>query len=572
MVEDAPEQFPDAADWERVTGVYGRPSEASTMYRMRLNGPPPDMLISTPGQALPPNIERGRDILNGLWRFGSTTLDVSKGHAPWGPPFPSLHFADRVHRFHWLRDVIAADKSTDDSAARGLIVSWTDHFGRWDPFAWRVDVTADRVINWLSHGAVALTPLDQPARGIVLDSLARQVRHLALSQNEFVSLEGQFLRAVALAMAGACLPDGEKELDLGMSILERELQSQILPDGGHISRSPAQLAKILALLNALEDTLLRLGRAAPDFLTRCENRIQNMLKFLSVADGGLIVANGGEDGKSGLAQAALSPFGEEGGRFAFAQLTGFQRIVADQLTVHVDVGEPPKGPAGIGSGAGCLSINVQDGPDRIITQIGGHDDLEPDWKAVVRKTAAHSTLQIADEDISVSTEDSETEIETFTGIPNVSARRLEEGDQYLLEAQHGGWRDRYGLIHRRRLFVQKDGHRITGEDSLSRPLSALEPVEDSSVPFSIRFQLHPDVQVAEGQNDRTILLGLPERQRVWRFRADLPIKVIESVYCAGARKRPAPQLLIAGLADPTGDGSVSPNRVRWALTLVEFGV
>jgi uncharacterized heparinase superfamily protein len=165
-----------------------------------------------------------------------------------------------------------------------------------------------------------------------------------------------------------------------------------------------------------------------------------------------------------------------------------------------------------------------------------------------------------------------TGIRSPDGPAGLSVRRLEENDQYLLEGQHGGWRVRHGVIYRRRLYVSKDGTRITGEDSLSRPMAETAPAASGKLPYAIRFQLHPDVEVANGPDDRTIFLGLPKRQRIWRFRSEALPQIENSRYWGGGTARKSQQLVIIGEADPGADGSQPPNRVRWALSRVEPGV
>jgi uncharacterized heparinase superfamily protein len=91
------------------------------------------------------------------------------------------------------------------------------------------------------------------------------------------------------------------------------------------------------------------------------------------------------------------------------------------------------------------------------------------------------------------------------------------------------------------------------------------------IPFEIRFHLHPGVQVADGPDDKTVYLGLPRRQHVWRFRSETLLSIEDSRYwgCDVAQK--TRQLVIRGVADPAADGSQVPNRVRWALSRVHPG-
>jgi uncharacterized heparinase superfamily protein len=353
-------------------------------------------------------------------------------------------------------------------------------------------------------------------------------------------------------------------------MLEIECGAQILADGGHASRSPEMLAEAMIDIQSVEELLLRLGLPAPGFLSRLQPRMAAMLSFFNAGDGGVLAANGGGDGANGLAQAALRPHAGLTSKFSFARLSAWQRVQAEDLTVYVDAGPGPDRPHGGRAHAGALSISIDDGPERIITSLGSNPDLEPALKDAARRTAAHSVLSLNGEDSAVFTPDPSTGLRAPEGPAQLAVRRLEEGDQYLLEGQHGGWRVRHGVIYRRRLYVAKNGARMTGEDSLSRPMSETAPAGSSRlIPFEIRFHLHPDVQVVDGPDDRTIFLGLPRQQRVWRFRSETLLSVENSRYWGSEAARKTQQLVIRGVANPAADGSQAPNRVRWGLTRIE---
>jgi uncharacterized heparinase superfamily protein len=568
----ATERETEDALWLELAGKSGVSPVASPVYRMRISGPAPTGLTALPKDNRPPNRERGEAIIAGKWRFGAHTVETPPGHAPWGPPFPSLHFADRIHRFHWLRDV-AAHGANGEARARSLTVAWVESFGKWENFAWRLSVTADRVINLMSAGPWLLGGLQGEARTALLDSLGRQLRHLQASSIDENDPSTRFRLGVALALAGAAIEDNQKALDAGLQILDAECTAQILADGGHASRNPEALAEALLDIQAVEELMLRLGLVAPAFLTRLQPRIAAMLSFFQLPDGGILPAHGGGDASNGIASAALRPHGNVAAKFSFARLSAWQRIQAEDLTVYVDAGEGPPRPHGGKAHASALAITVDDGVERIVTSCGANPDLEPALKDAARRTAAHSVLSLNGEDSAVFTPDPVTGLRAPEGPAQLSIRRMEEGDQYLLEGQHGGWRVRHGLIYRRRLYVAKDGARMTGEDSLSRPMSETASMPHSSlIPFEIRFHLHPDVQVADGPDDRTVFLGLPRRQRVWRFRSETLLSVENSRYWGSETARKTRQLVIRGVADPGADGSQAPNRVRWALSRIEPGV
>jgi uncharacterized heparinase superfamily protein len=100
-----------------------------------------------------------------------------------------------------------------------------------------------------------------------------------------------------------------------------------------------------------------------------------------------------------------------------------------------------------------------------------------------------------------------------------------------VKINHDGYRDRFGLIHRRRLTVRKTGHEFEGHDQLS-PLGESANTLDPQAHFAIRFHLHPRVAAHLSRNTNAVTMTTPGGQ-VWRFiseGADLDIE--ESIFFA----------------------------------------
>ena len=62
--------------------------------------------------------------------------------------------------------------------------------------------------------------------------------------------------------------------------------------------------------------------------------------------------------------------------------------------------------------------------------------------------------------------------------------------------------------------------------------------------FAVRFHIHPDVRVSAPQSG-VVLLKLPNGEG-WRFRANAPVSVEESVYLGSDVVRRAEQIVISG--------------------------
>src|SRR6185437_3230008 len=116
---------------------------------------------------------------------------------------------------------------------------------------WRSDVAATRVFAWIVHfEELAGREADRALRRAMLVSIAAQVRHLARTATWELSGAAR-LRALKGLLGGlAALGGSPNRVARALRVLEAELPVQILPDGGHGTRSPSvQLAVLRDLID-----------------------------------------------------------------------------------------------------------------------------------------------------------------------------------------------------------------------------------------------------------------------------------------------------------------------------------
>ncbi len=550
----------DAELWARFRGKTGEDAKASAVHRMKIASGTPDGFGLHIRQIMPADDMRGEKILQGVWRIGMERIELSDGLAPWSGSMPSKHFADRLHRFDWLIDLFTQGQVGADRA-RYLVDNWIHNFGRFDGFSWRVGCTADRVWNWLKCGAPLFEEGNAEDRAQRLEALARQARHVAVLADGQVDPEARW-RATVLGVAySVCLGRG-KGLDDALMRLESECTAQFFADGGHVSRAPTRALKCLADLIALDDVLSRSDRVLPDFLPKWITRIGGMIAFLKMGDGALPAFHDSNEGRAEAVSAALSYLASPPRRFSVAPKSGFHKLQKGATQLLLDAGSGPELPFGDGAHAGALGFELHEGAARIVTSCGFSPEVGLDWQAAVRRTSAHSTLVIEDSDSSKFRVNDETGLLYPDGPIGISAKRLEEADEIWLDAQHGGYKSDFGLLHRRRLFMSGNGSRLTGEDSLARPVSAGSAENATPVAFDIRFHLHPTITAMMASDG--IILESDYGAR-WRFKTSHARARLEStIYLGRGVVERSEQIVLSGRADPSGDGSAPPNCIRWA--------
>lgn len=547
----------DAALWRRFRGLAGEDARIGALQRLKLTGPVPQTFAHALPDIIPADTWRGEALMRDIWRIGMERLILERAQPPWSVPLPSRHFADRLHRFDWLSDMASQDRAGQERAA-AFVDSWIQSFGAFNGFAWRAEPTANRLWNWMR---CSQTLFGEGCPHERMECLVRQMRYLSEILDQTTNPRTRWIGSCLMVARAVCL-DGAHRLDEALDRLDGECTAQILPDGGHVSRSPARLLTSLLNLLALREVLQKAGHVVPDYFEKWISRMGAMLAFFQTEDGALNPFNDGDEGRPEVVAAALDRLGAAPRRFTFAPKSGFQKLQKGSLRLVLDCGEAPPPPFGDYAHAGALGFELSDGPARLVTSCGYSAEVNLDWQAAVRRTGAHSTLVLAGRDSSSFVTTEETRLLAAMGPEGISAKRLEESDEIWLDAQHGGYKAACGLLHRRRLFMSGDGSRLTGEDSLVRPISQPPSDDNKFINFEIRFHLHPTVTAMMGRDAIRLIC---DNGSVWRFKTSHEGTRLErTVYLARGNVEQPEQIVMAGYADPNSDGNEPPNCIRWA--------
>ncbi len=451
-----------------------------------------------------------------------------------------------AHGFTWLRDLRALGTDAARVRARALVTDWIAS-GAADPLAQRPDVAGARIAAWLGHYDFFAASADDGFRQKLMARLVSDARSLAAALPA-EELDARALTAVkGLIAASVALPEHAAFLTRAMRVLPQEIARQILPDGSHCERSPAQLLAALQDLTEIRALLQAAQAPPPALLPNAIERMAPALRALRHGDGGLALFNGSKEETPALIELVLTQAGRAGRAPGTLGDDGFQRLQAGRSVLIADCGVPAPPKLDRLAHAGTLSFELSIGRERLIVNCGAAPAAGPEWREATRATAAHSTLVIAD------TNSSELRDHGLGRRPEkVEAHRQEANGAHWLEASHDGWKRSFGAIHRRRLYMSETGEDIRGEDAIEAA---------SPMPYTIRFHLHPAVNASLQQDGEAVLLRLPSGGG-WRLRADgVRMSLDESVYLGGPEPRRAEQVVLTGFAD-------APQQVKWAITKV----
>ena len=311
-----------------------------------------------------------------------------------------------LYNLHYFDDLCASGAPARLDWHRAVIQRWIEENPAGEGPGWEPYPLSLRLVNWV-RWSLAGNELPGPA----LHSLAVQARYLRDSLEHHLLGNHLLANAKALVFAGCFFdgPEAEAWLRTGLSILDRELEEQVLPDGGHFERSPMYHSLIL------EDLLdlLNLSRTFPETLggdaagriedwRRIAMRMRRWLVRMCHPDGQLALFNDcahdiappPDELERYARRLGLGPIPLPSPGLEVLGESGFVRLESEEAVAFLDVGE--LGPSYLPghAHADTLSFELSVAGSRVVVNGGTSLYAEGPERLRQRGTAAHSTVQV----------------------------------------------------------------------------------------------------------------------------------------------------------------------------------
>lgn len=353
--------------------------------------------------------------------------------------FADLVADDAVHRLDWHIEYLSC---------------WVDH----NPFpvgsGWEPYPTSLRIVNWIKWSLAGNEPREAWSK-----SLAFQAEWLYRNIEWHLLGNHLFENARALYFAGLYFdtPESKRWLEKGEGILRREIDEQILADGGHFELSPMYHSIVLeGVLDLLNISRAFASKSSEELASKFESTASSMLSWLESMvhpDDEISLFN---DAAFGIAAkpAALKDYARRLGlqwekpetEISFLSESGYVRVACSDAVLIADVG--PIGPDYLPGHAHADSLGFEFSlfGQRLFVDTGCSTYEDSEERLRQRGTAAHNTVVVGGKNSS--------EVwSSFRVAERARPRDVEVSDEesgFRVTAAHDGY-DRLspGLLHRR---------------------------------------------------------------------------------------------------------------------------
>ena len=528
--------------------------------------------VSQPEPRTIGSFAKGRQLSAGNIMFAGHLIEAP-AQSLWQIPAPDPAFADEAHGFSWLDDLAAVGDGPAREAAQAWVWDWINTYGRGKGPGWVPGLTGRRLIRWINHALFLLRGKEADDSKVFYRSLTQQTKFLARRWHKTEPGLARFEALTGMIYAGLSLSGMEAHVTPAVKALARACSEQIDAEGGLPTRNPEELLEVFTLITWAAVSLREAGIIPPAEHLEAIERIAPTLRTLRHSDGGLARFHGGGRGIDGRLDQAL--VNSQVRRAQSDGLSmGFARLSGGRTSLLVDASAPPKGAASHNAHASTLAFEMTSGRRPLIVNCGSGKVFGEEWRRAGRATQSHSVLSIDGYSSSrfAAIGSKKRKQELLVDAPkHVPAQISEAPDGMRFQAGHDGYNITHGLTHARTLELTFNGRGLAGEDMLvameepskTRFDARMEELSLQGVAFSIRFHLHPEVDVALDMGGTAVSMAQKSGE-LWVFRHDgvAKLSVEQSVYLEKGRLQPraTKQIVLTGRAMDYA------TRIRWSLS------
>ncbi len=518
-------------------------------YNFILGNKATSQIVFIPENIWTGNSENGRKIIDGFLSFhnesisfDNDSLKKNKGSKLWN---------QKLHSMQWINDVRAVGTNKARVFLRKKIKNWINFHNTWDPFIWNTRTLSQRLCYFMENTSFFFKTADESFQKTFAKSINKQAIHLINHFNKDNQEIDRIFIPKAIIISSLCFENLRNKLDIGINLLEKTIQKELLDDGMHFSRSPTTHFFFLRSLIDIKNHLGLSELPIPQLLNEKISKMGSVLKFLKINNDELVIFNEFNYVSPEQLSEVLKRSNIKMRIPKNLEDACFRRVSENRLTFIMDCGKPLIK----NTHAGALSFEFSYFGEKLVVNSGSPYVDDKKWIEAMRSTAAHSTANVDD----INSSDIFSYKDNTTRIANVWSEELVDKNYYWINSAHSGYKQLFGIVHNRKIHIDTEKLIIRGQDYFSKPLRHKDEVPKK---VFIRFHIHPDVRLNVTTSKKKVFLKL-KNNIAWEFICSEPkISIKEGIYL-GTEKTIQKNNHIE-----ISDNFIPEKKIKWVFKLI----
>ncbi len=414
---------------------------------------------------------------------------------------------DKLNNFFWF---FSLDLKSSKKTIQKVIKNWISNNSKYQKKNWEFDLTAKRIISWLSNHQLTYEDSDQEYRYSFNHMIQKQTNHLLNEIKNPKEVENKMIGCAAIILTGLAYKNQKQYLNSGLNLLKNIIKSSIDNYGFPKSRNIRQLIFYLKYFIIIREWFKESQNSIPEYIDETIYYLGSSYAFIWQNIKQDIFFNGNFFSKN-------TEFDQYLKRFSYTfkneinELGGYTILKNKKIILAVDMGSSPIKTFSNDYQAGALSFEIFSNGKKLISNSGYYSNKNSKLNKLSKGTALHNALTIEDFS-SCSFKKEQSNLMIHKGLKVTKKNIVFENNYWRLSATHDGYLLNFGVIYERNIEFYPEQMKFIGYDKLFRK------TPNKEIKFDIRFHLEPDLKVMQTQDNKSILIEIKDEG--WKFSCD----------------------------------------------------
>ncbi len=414
---------------------------------------------------------------------------------------------EKLNNFFWF---FSLDLKSSKKSVQEVILNWINKNNKFKKESWEFNITAKRIISWLSNHQLSYNENDKEYRSMFDYMIHKQTNHLLNEIKTSKDLENKVIGCSAIILTGLCYKIEKNYLDIGLNILKKITNSSIDNQGFTNSRNIKQLIFFLKYFIIIREWFKESQIEVPEYIDENIYYFGQSYAFIRQNINADLLFNGNNKSSRQDFDHYLRRLGYKF-KNENKDCGGYVILKNKKICLAMDAGSSPNPKYTQDYQSGALSFEIISNGKKLITNCGYYKKNNQNLNEISKSSAAHSTL-IIDDNSSCKFTKKKDKLILKSGLKITQKNSVYEKNYWKINAAHDGYFKRFNSIHERNIEFFPEEMKFVGNDKI------IKKKNNFNLKFDIRFHLEPNIKLMKTQDNKSILIELEDEG--WKFTCD----------------------------------------------------
>ena len=412
-----------------------------------------------------------------------------------------------LNSFYWF---FSLDLKSSKKTTQSVISNWINNNHRFNNINWNFDVTAKRIIAWLSCHHITYEESNQNYKNNFNKIIQKQTNHLINEINRSKLIDDKLIGCASIILVGLCYQNRRSYLNFGLTLLKKISKLTLDNNGFPKSRSIKQLIFYLKYFTLIREWFKESQTSVPEHIDETIYYLGQGFSFVWQNLNTDILFNGNNNSDTANFDIYLKKFG-----YKFSnnnrEFGGYTILRNKKICLIMDVGSTPDPKYTKDYQSGALSFEILSNGKKLISNCGYHKKNNSELNKLSKSSAVQNTLTI-DDNSSCKFIKINNLWFVKKGLKILEKNSVYEKNYWKINASHDGYLKKYNSIHERKIEFYPEQMTFIGNDKI------IKKKTNYNYKFDIRFHVEPNVKLMQTQDNKSILIQLHDEG--WKFTCD----------------------------------------------------